>query len=292
MENMEITREYIIQTLKELDAKSEKTVGGSALAQKGINPYQIRTLIPEGLTKLKQDLGLTISRQERPLLDDELLEQMDKVVSKLKHIPTFEEIRRETGTTDKVFRSRFGKKGKREVFSHYCKWLEKHKSESENIKLVKEYLEDQGKTITLRLQLSKRKSSSSKKPLQTWPKGTGRLYGASLLFGNLIYEPTNEQGVVFLFGMVSKHLGFSIEWIGTEFPDCVAKRYIDGPRKRQQSVKIEFEYMSRQYKMDHPQKGCDIIVCWKDNWNDCPLEVIELSTEIKKLKGLPEFSNK
>ncbi len=111
MENMEITREYIIQTLKELDAKSEKTVGGSALAQKGINPYQIRTLIPEGLTKLKQDLGLTISRQERPLLDDELLEQMDKVVSKLKHIPTFEEIRRETGTTDKVFRSRFGKKG-------------------------------------------------------------------------------------------------------------------------------------------------------------------------------------
>jgi hypothetical protein len=292
MENKKMTREYIIQTLKELAAKSEKTVGASALVQKGIGHYQIRNLIPEGLTKLKKDLGLIISRQERPLSDDELLGQMDKIVSKLNRIPTWAEIRRGTGTTDKVFNNRFGKKGIREVFRHYRKWLEKHKPESENIKLVNEYLEGQSKTKTLRLQQANKKSSSSKKPLQTWPKGNGRLYGAPLNFGNLIYEPVNEQGVVFLFGMVSKFLGFSIEWIGTECPDCLAKRYIHGPRKRQQSVKIEFEYKSRQYKMDHQIEESDIIVCWKNNWNDCPLEVIELSTEIKKLKELPEFSNK
>ena len=291
MEKKNITREYIIQTLKELDAKSEKTVGISALVQKGIGNYHIRKLIPEGLTELKQALGLTISRQERPLSDAELLEQLDKVVSKLKRIPALTAVTRETGTTDKVFYNRFGKKGKREIFSHYCKWLKKHKSESENIKLVNEYLEDQGKTKTPRSKPARRKASSSKKTLQKWPKGTGREYGHAINFGNLIYAPTNEQGVVFLFGMVSKYLGFSIEWIGTGFPDCEAKRYIEGPRKRQQSVKIEFEYMSRQYKMDHPQKGCDIIVCWKHNWEDCPLEVIELSTEIKKLKKLPEFKS-
>lgn len=290
MEKKNITREYIIRTLKELDAKSEKTVGRKALAQKGISQYHITMLIPEGLTELKKNLGLTISRQERPLSDDELLEQMNRVVSKLKRIPTFAEIRRETGTTDKVFCNRFGKKGKLDIFRHYYKWLKKNKLKSKNIKLVDEYLKDQVKTEIHHLQTAKRKASSSKKTFKTWPKGTGRTYGDTLNFGNLVYEPTNEQGVVFLFGMVSKYLGFSIEWIGPDFPDCVAKRYIDGPQKKQQSVKIEFEYKSRQY--NHPIKGCDIIVCWEDNWKDCPLEVIELSTEVKKLRKLPEFNNK
>jgi hypothetical protein len=91
--------------------------------------------------------------------------------------------------------------------------------------------------------------------------------------------------------MVSERLGFSIEYIGTGFPDCEAKRYIEGKGKRQQSVKIEFEYRSRDFA--HPVEDCDIIVCWEDNWgSDCPLEVIELRTEIKKLLKLPEFSRK
>jgi len=31
------------------------------------------------------------------------------------------------------------------------------------------------------------------------------------------------------------------------------------------------------------KKGCDPIVCWKHNWAECPLEVLELS----KLVELP-----
>ncbi len=46
-----------------------------------------------------------------------------------------------------------------------------------------------------------------------------------------------------------------------------------------QRVRIEFEYESRNfYKHRHSHKGCDVIVCWRHNWKECPrdLEVIEL----------------
>jgi hypothetical protein len=33
----------------------------------------------------------------------------------------------------------------------------------------------------------------------------------------------------------------------------------------------------------HSVDGCDGIVCWINNWPDCPLEVIELRTVVEKL---------
>jgi hypothetical protein len=33
----------------------------------------------------------------------------------------------------------------------------------------------------------------------------------------------NEQGVVFLFGMVAKELGYMVEVVQTGYPDCEAK---------------------------------------------------------------------
>lgn len=108
MKNEKITREFIEQTMKQLDAKSKKTVGRKALAQFGIKQHHINEFIPEGLTQLKADLGLKISPQERQLSDSELLEQLDRLVSESKQIPTWAKIRRITRITDKVFRKRFG----------------------------------------------------------------------------------------------------------------------------------------------------------------------------------------
>jgi hypothetical protein len=33
----------------------------------------------------------------------------------------------------------------------------------------------------------------------------------------------------------------------------------------------------------HPLTGCDVIVCWRHNWDKCPdhIEVLELSIQIK-----------
>jgi hypothetical protein len=287
MGKKEHTREEIIQVLKEVDTEG-KQPGRAALKRMGINQYWIQKLVPEGLTKLKQQLGLKISPQERPVSDDELLEKIDKVVSNAGRMPTWAQLRRETGITDKVFNQRFGKKGILGVFSHYRKWLEKHQPKSNHIKLVDSYLEGQGKTKISRTQPVKTGTSGT---TTKWPKVSGLEYGPTLNFGNLIYEPTTHDCVIFLFGMVSKYLGFSIEHIGKEFPDCVAKQYIKGREGRQQTVKIEFEFRSGDY--DHPLEGCDIIVCWEDNWvGDCPLKIIELRNEVKKLQRLPEFSRK
>jgi hypothetical protein len=50
---------------------------------------------------------------------------------------------------------------------------------------------------------------------------------------------------------------------------------------RWQRVRIEFEYQSRNFLTHmHPLSGCDLIVCWENNWPECPLEVIELKKVI------------
>jgi hypothetical protein len=102
------------------------------------------------------------------------------------------------------------------------------------------------------------------------------LYGPLIRPYPVIHGPTNESGVIYLFGTVSARLGFAVTLIQTGFPDCLAMRLVDVDRW--QPVKIEFEYESRNFvKHLHDPSGCDIIVCWKHNWPECPLEVIELS---------------
>jgi hypothetical protein len=109
-------------------------------------------------------------------------------------------------------------------------------------------------------------------------------YGDPIDFRGLRHEPVNEQGVVFLFGMVARELGYLVEAVQTGYPDCEAKRQI-GPGKWQR-VRIEFEYESRNFRdHGHPVNGCDIIVCWRHNWDNYPqtLEVLELRTVIRTL---------
>ncbi|HEY2169857.1 MAG TPA: hypothetical protein VGJ30_09560 [Candidatus Angelobacter sp.] len=89
--------------------------------------------------------------------------------------------------------------------------------------------------------------------------------------------PVNELGVMVLFGMVAARLGLQVESVQGKFPDCVAKRLV-APGKWQH-LRIEFEYESKNFKLHgHDPKGCDMIVCWRHNWKECPegIEVVEL----------------
>jgi hypothetical protein len=107
------------------------------------------------------------------------------------------------------------------------------------------------------------------------------MYGRLLRPCPLVCEPTNENGVMFLFGAVAIDLGFMVLRLQTNgFPDCEAFRVMEG--NRLQRVKIELEQQSRNYLLHgHPIDGCDLIICWEHNWPECPIEVIEL----KKLVG-------
>ncbi|MGH9686684.1 MAG: homing endonuclease associated repeat-containing protein [Candidatus Acidiferrales bacterium] len=109
-------------------------------------------------------------------------------------------------------------------------------------------------------------------------------YGNPIDFRGLRHEPANEQGVVFLFGMVAKELGYLVEALQADYPDCEAKRQV--APGRWQRVRIEFEFESRNFRdHGHPPDGCDVIVCWRHNWPDCPerIEVVELSSSITSL---------
>jgi hypothetical protein len=102
----------------------------------------------------------------------------------------------------------------------------------------------------------------------------------------LAYEPVNEMGVLALFCMLSRQLGFVIESVQAGFPDCEAK--IEVEPGRWQHFRIEFEYESRNFKDHrHDPEQCDLIVCWRHNWKDCPpnLQVLELSQVMRQMQN-------
>lgn len=107
-------------------------------------------------------------------------------------------------------------------------------------------------------------------------------YGDPIHLQGFRHEPVNEHGVMVLFGMLARDLGFVIEAVQKEFPDCEAKRQI--VPGRWQRVLIEFEFESKNFREHgHPSTGCDVIVCWRHNWAQCPeyIEVVELSKVIQ-----------
>jgi hypothetical protein len=101
------------------------------------------------------------------------------------------------------------------------------------------------------------------------------VYGLLVQGCPLVFAPTNEAGVVYLFGALSERLGFLVLRVQTEFPDCEAMRLVG--ENRMQLVRIEFEHESRNFlKHAHDPSGCDLIVCWEHNWPECPVDVLEL----------------
>lgn len=127
---------------------------------------------------------------------------------------------------------------------------------------------------------------SSSTSIHSWQKTDGRIYGSLLNFRGLQHAPINEQGVVFLFGMVAQELGFIVESVASGYPDCEAKRCVDKNQNYWQKARIEFEYQSRNFRdHSHDPHGCDLIICWENNWPECPIEVLELRKEIPKLSS-------
>jgi hypothetical protein len=111
------------------------------------------------------------------------------------------------------------------------------------------------------------------------------IVGDLINFRGLVYSPVNESGVVFLFGKVVEDLNMYIEEIKPGYPDCIARRFVGNGWER---VAIEFELNARNFvQHKHDPKGCDIIVCWENDWQDIPkeynIEIIELKPLIRQL---------
>lgn len=117
------------------------------------------------------------------------------------------------------------------------------------------------------------------KPMR-WPDRP--VYGPPMFPGALNTQPTTEGGAMVLFGAVAADLGFSILHVQAAFPDCEALCEVE--RGKYQIARIEFELFSRNFKDHrHNPRGCDLIVCWEHNWPECPVPVLELKVEVKRL---------
>ncbi|HET9283870.1 MAG TPA: hypothetical protein VFR24_18125 [Candidatus Angelobacter sp.] len=111
------------------------------------------------------------------------------------------------------------------------------------------------------------------------------VYGAAMLPQAMCFAPVNEMGVVFLFGAMAGKLGFIVTYVGTQYPDIEAFREV--APGRWQRVRIEAEYLSRNFvDHHHDPGGCDLIVCWENNWPDAPMEVIALKDCMGAMSGV------
>ena len=202
-----------------------------------------------------------------------------------RHIPTRDQYRREGKYSPGVFERHFGPWSN--IPSKFREFAKDKQEWADVITLLpvntaQRKIENGERSTTVSsLEAISSSTSSNKRHSKLSDRPT---YGNPIDFRGLRHEPVNENGVVFLFGMVARELGYSVEIVQAGFPDCEAKRQIGSGRW--QRVSIEFEFESRNFRdHGHPPDGCDLIVCWNHNWLECPhhIEVVELKSIIKSL---------
>lgn len=276
---MYIDRSYIINEFKRVSKKlGKKSIPRrDFLSNSNISEWHIMKLFGS-YNEAVIAAGLKpIPKMKRPT-DEEIFNEMLRVFSETDGICTAFEFGRRSkygrGLPARIFGS-----WKKAVYS-FAEWV---RSTGENFSWLPELAkprEDFNET-------SKDKREIDKKVIKklVYESKGGVRYGSFISFRGLLHAPINEQGVVFLFGMICFELGFIVEAIRPQYPDCEAKRRIDKRRDIWEKVKIEFEYQSSNFRdHSHNPEECDLIVCWEHNWEDCPIEVLELKSAIANLE--------
>jgi len=207
--------------------------------------------------------GLLPTTRYRGLPDDDLLREFERVSTLLGRIPTRSQFAAHSQLSTGVYDRRFGKWSA--AVAHYTGVATKHP------------------TKRTRRVTTPYTTGPEQHPKPDISPQSRRRFGPPLDFRGLRHEPLSELGVVFLFGMVASDLGFLVEVITPEYPDCTAKRRVKtGNQVHYESVNVEFEFKSSRF--NHDPSGCDLVVCWEHDWPDCPVEVLELKSAITHLR--------
>lgn len=226
-----------------------------------------------GLRKALESAGLKPSGSGFRQPESEVLQDWAAVTRELGKIPTVTEYESRGRFSDMPFHTRYGNWTK--VPGAFRQFARKAKIEREWKDVLAMIAERVEKSNQAKVRSSHGRSRK-KDVLQDRP-----VYGALLNLPELVHEPLNEQGVIFAFGTVARKLGFGVLRFQPGFPDCEALREV--VRGQLQRVRIEFEFESRNFlRHRHDFKGCDLVVCWKHNWKECPVEVVELRKELRE----------
>jgi len=269
-----VSKEEMIAAVQECAAKLERTPRLEDLrAATNLNSYKVRMRFGNYM-QLLAEAGLDATGQGHPVEQRALFMDLAEIVRRLKKVPTMAQYEQQSKYSVRPLMGRCH--GWRNVAAGMRDYLIENGLEVEwddVMKVITQHLDPAAKDG-----ISRKTSGSISKPTIV----DGQLvYGPPLLDLAMAYAPTNENGVLFVFGSVARQLGLSVLHIQPGFPDCEAMREIEPGRW--QRVRIEFEYQSRNFLAHmHPLSGCELIVCWENNWPECPLEVIEL----KKIVGI------
>jgi hypothetical protein len=272
-----VTREEIIAVIQKYSKKLRRTAQLTELVKSTkISRLAIRTNFGN-YTEALRACGLEGQGYGYRLSVKDLFLDWAKVVRKLGRVPTVADFELHGKHSYRPFGRVFA--GWKEIPSGMIAYANKAGLE----KSWKDVLDIAAKHLQSRRQ---RRNPGEPRP-QSKPRilPNRPIYGPPVTPTALTYAPTNEAGVIFLFGGMCRKLGFAVTRLQSAFPDCDAMREIEP--ERWQPVKIEFEYESKNFLLhQHVISECDVIVCWRHNWPQCPLEVVELESAMKQT--LPE----
>jgi hypothetical protein len=230
----EITRDTIIEAAKRIAADSGATLTKTDFVRlSGIGEYHIYRLFPEGgWSEVRKLAGLDRHPMDLdPVTDDQLMAEFYRVAKEFGKIPTWSVFASRARFSDTTIRRRFG--GPEGTLRHLRDWLVTHEPESPLLEELKTKSRHEFPTPP-------EVANAQPGAQRIWAKGTGPVFGRPIDFRGLRHVPINEQGVVFLFGMVAYELGFIVEAVQSGYPDCEAKRCVDRKSQRWQRVGIEF----------------------------------------------------
>jgi hypothetical protein len=273
------TADTLIASLREVAQRLDTDTVSRSVWQResGIGEWHVLTHF-ESWTAFVEAAGLRPHVQNRRLGDDELFAAMRDAFIENGGIVTRTKFRRVCRHSDDAYAKRWGRWPN--VLARFREWALQHDPEFP-------FLDD----LPADAPDAEPASPTSQVDAQiaNWASTQRTKYGPFINFRGLQHAPINEQGVVFLFGMVAFDLGYVVEGVGTGFPDCEAKRCVSKSGDVWERVRIEFEYRSRSFRdHGHAPSGCDVIVCWEDTWPDCPVEVLELRTILEDLASEPD----
>lgn len=271
-----MTREEVIAEIRKATEEMGHVPALSELTRtKRVSPHAIRRYFGHYITALEacglERIGHGYKASLAALFDDWI-----RLVRKSRKVPSLNEYEANGKFSTGPFVKRFG--GWTHVASGMMRYAVERRIDAEwkdELDIVAAHLEASPIQIRNSPWISNSTSGPNLRPGEP-------VYGPPVVPFELLLAPTNEQGVLFLFGAVAKRLGFAVTHIQSGFPDGEAFREIE-PGKWQR-VRIEFEYESRNFtEHKHDPEKVHLIVCWSHTWEECPLEVLELKSAVKRL---------
>jgi hypothetical protein len=204
-----LTKREIVEAIKEVARSLGKTPPRSYFMQKsGITEYQVLKYF-SSWNEAVQAAGLDPETKFLGIQDDDLLSNWGGIVRQNQKIPTRAQYRRQGNYSPGVFEKHFGPWSN--LPSVFRTWAEEKTEWGDVLSLLPDSVSKNEKAKRHERKAETENNHRPISPLHTVATIDGRpTYGDPIDFRGLRHQPVNEQGVVFLFGMVARELGYLV----------------------------------------------------------------------------------